>query len=161
MKESDDIRFAEIIMGVADNFRDTVTGDGIDMRFEALKEFSVEQIYAASLKIMKVRKFTKMPPVAEFFTAIEGDTKAMALEAWGSVMQYLGNGCYGADPTNDKTQEVVRRLGGWDFLSMQTFEKLHWVEKKFMENFESFNDDNKPIMIDGKVEKVLEQIGMG
>jgi len=73
MKPTDEKRFVQIMLGVADNARDTITPEGMAFRFSALKQFSIEQIEAAALKIVYARKYTKMPPVAEFVEAINGN----------------------------------------------------------------------------------------
>jgi hypothetical protein len=51
------------------------------LRFELLKQYTIEQVEQAGLQIMKSRKFTKMPPVAEFIDAIEGERVPIELQA--------------------------------------------------------------------------------
>lgn len=47
-------RFVEIMMGLAENYPGTrLTGAGLDMRYEALKEFSIDQV----AKLIQIHKF--------------------------------------------------------------------------------------------------------
>lgn len=75
MNKADRKRFAEIMTGMADNFRDTITPEGLQMRFDMLSEYSINQIEQASRKIIFTRKYMKMPPIAEFIEAMENKPK--------------------------------------------------------------------------------------
>jgi hypothetical protein len=66
MDENDRKRFGFIMAGMADNFRDSISREGMRMRFEMLKEFTIEEVERAAKAIMARRKYTKMPPIAEF-----------------------------------------------------------------------------------------------
>ena len=60
------------MLGMADNFRDTVSKQGIQMRFEMLSSYAIEEVERAARKILLTRKYTKMPTIAEFIEAIDG-----------------------------------------------------------------------------------------
>jgi hypothetical protein len=94
MEIKDGKRFELLMQGMADNFRDTISEAGIKMRWELLKVYTIEKVEKAGLKIMRERKYTKMPPVAEFIEAIEGGNiplEMVAEEQWTNVMLGLGN----------------------------------------------------------------------
>lgn len=66
MNKKDKERFVQIMLGMADNFRDSITKEGMSMRFDMLKDYTITQIESAARQIMYARKYTKMPPIAEF-----------------------------------------------------------------------------------------------
>ncbi|MBW2596735.1 MAG: hypothetical protein JRC93_12355 [Deltaproteobacteria bacterium] len=157
MNKRDLPRFTQIMLGMADNFRDTITKEGMTMRFDMLSGYSLEQVETASRKILKYRKYSKMPPIAEFVEALDGDSKMQGLEAWGVVMGCLGGG--GDGLSDEKVNEVVRRLGGWSYLKTQTYDELHWLEKRFIEHYESMDEKHIPVLIEGKLNKLLDKVG--
>lgn len=151
----DKARFTQIMLGMADNFRDTITKEGMQMRFDMLKEFSIEQVEEASRQIMRARKFTKMPPVAEFFDALEGSNGRKALEAWGEVVECLK---MGEEPSDPVAVEAVRRIGGWAWLTRQSYDELHWLEKRFVEHYESYEQKEQQALPKPKAD-VLQLAG--
>lgn len=82
--EKDRIKFSKIMLGMADNFRDTITKEGMKMRFDMLQEFSIEQVDYAAKEIIKRRKYTKMPPIREFLDILQ--PKAPAVEDRATVI---------------------------------------------------------------------------
>lgn len=156
MNKKDLPRFTQIMMGMADNFRDTITKEGMSMRFDMLKGFSIEQVERAAMQILRQRKYTKMPPIAEFFEAIEGSVKSHSLDSWGVVMTGLERG---EEPVDLKVREVIRRLGGWNWLSQQSYEDLHWLEKRFIEHFDALDGKQLPALPIGEVAEMIDKIG--
>ncbi|MBW2610687.1 MAG: hypothetical protein JRC68_10150 [Deltaproteobacteria bacterium] len=156
MNFKDEPRFTQIILGMADNSRDEISEEGIAMRFDMLKDFSIEDIEKAAKKILMSRKFKGMPPIAEFYDALHGCDKMQAIDAWGTVMKHLQSG---AEPLDPKISEGIRRIGGWDCLTRRTYDELQWDEKRFIEHYESLDEKNMPVLIDGKVVELLDRVG--
>lgn len=149
MDQKDKSRFTQIMLGMADNFRDTITKEGMQMRFDMLREFSMEEIEFAARKIMQNRKYTKMPPVAEFFDAIKGKAGTRALEAWGSVVECLKRG---NEPDDPIAVEAIRRIGGWSWLMRQSYDELHWLEKRFVEHYDSYEQKKQTALPEPEAE---------
>lgn len=156
MQIKDEPRFTQIMLGMADNFRDEISEEGMAMRFDMLKEYSMEEVEAAATKILRSRKFKGMPPVAEFIEALHGSGKMQAIDAWGVVMKQLQGG---PEPVDPKIRDVIRRIGGWDCLTRRTYDELQWDEKRFLEHYESCDDRHLPVLIEGKMAKLLDKIG--
>lgn len=70
MEKKDEKRFVQIMLGMADNFRDSITKEGMSMRFDLLKDFTIQQIEGAAKQIMYSRKYTKMPAIADFIESL-------------------------------------------------------------------------------------------
>ena len=138
MKESDKSRFAQIMLGMADNFRDTVTKEGMALRFDVLKEFSIQQVEAAARKILLTRKYTKMPPVAEFIEAIQGQAPAVedkALVMANEIVSHLKRFGSGVSPTLDHDPTAKRLMATrWPYrqwASSVLDSELKWWIKEF------------------------------
>ncbi|MDY6910771.1 MAG: hypothetical protein SVM79_00190 [Chloroflexota bacterium] len=71
MNNNDRAEFARIMYGLAENFSAPITDGGIDIRFDALRHYSIEKIKDAAIKIIKTRKYTTMPTVADFMEHLE------------------------------------------------------------------------------------------
>jgi len=56
METKDKARFIQIMLGMADNFRDNITKEGMTMRFDILKDYNINQIESAAKQIMFTRK---------------------------------------------------------------------------------------------------------
>ena len=157
MNSKDKPRFTQIMLGMADNFRDEISEEGMAMRFDMLFEYSMEEVEAAAKKILRSRKFKGMPPIAEFHEALHGSDRTQAIDAWGAVMKQLQGGM---EPLDPKIKETIRRIGGWDCLTRRTYDELQWDEKRFVEHYESVDEKHLPL-IEDKIVKLLDKIGEG
>lgn len=136
MKNSDFEIFAAVIRGLADNFSAEVTADGLEFRFECLKKYSIEQIKAAALAVVRTRKYTKMPTVADFIEAIEGNTDDRAeQEAMLVLAEIRRIGSYQTPAFADtKTRQIVSHMGWGNLCQMKEIESRFFV-KDFIESY--------------------------
>ena len=94
--------------GMADNFRDSISTEGLQMRFEMLKDFTIEQVEVAAKHIMATRKFTKMPPIAEFLEALgytPPSIEDQAVAAADEIIAHLNE--YGSSVTPDLGDDPI------------------------------------------------------
>jgi len=76
MKSKDLTRFAEIMAAMAENYPGTrLTGAGLDMRFEALKDMSIDQVTRAAMKLVRTHRYNSMPTVGDIINAMDGVVK--------------------------------------------------------------------------------------
>ena len=84
--------FSDIMLAIANNYPGTkFTSAGLRLRFEALKEFSIEQISEAAVKIISTHKYNTMPTTADIIDAIGcriSVTDRAEIEA-GKVLDHL------------------------------------------------------------------------
>lgn len=141
MTPSDKTRFSEIMMGMADNFRDFITKPGMRMRFDMLKDFTIEQVETAAISIMSRRKYTKMPPVAEFIEELRPQDPAIedrALVMANKILAHLKrNGAGIAPDFCDPIANYIMRTR-WPYFrwasSLVESEEKWWV-KQFCEAY--------------------------
>lgn len=117
MQDHDFERFVALMQGLADNFGAELSAPGLEMRFEALKAFPIEQVQQAAMSLMATRKFLKMPTVAEFLEHLgQGSCDDRAEVEAGKVIRAIEqHGGYASVAFDDPvTQAVIAQgYGGW------------------------------------------------
>jgi len=127
-------------MGMADNYRDTITKDGIKLRFDMLMGYTIEQIEAAALRIMRSRKFLKMPTIADFIEAIEGSATDVAeIQAHHVLCQVRECGAYRTPSFDDPVaRELVARRWTWAALCSMPIKDHQWFVKEFVHAYRAY-----------------------
>lgn len=138
MNGSDFENFTAIIRGLADNFSADFTADGIDFRFECLKKYSIEQIRCAAMSLVRTRKYTKMPTIADFIEAIEGTPEDKGEEQAMKVIAAISQiGRYNSPKFEDpKTAALVAQIGWVNLCDMHT-DKHKFFVKDFIASYKS------------------------
>ncbi len=161
-------QFSEIMTGLAENFNGKLSDPGLDMRFAALSEFSIEQVRTAAMACVRSRKYFSMPTIAEIVEHIVGSKddhkiqgEAQAQEVLMAVRRY---GVYAtvqfADPV---TNAVVKQFfGGWPQLCSRKEDDHVWFVKDFATHYADYKmrgvENTEPLRGIGTNEKV-EMIG--
>ena len=117
MTDDDKTSFAQIMIGLAENYGQTVTTAGLKLRFEALRQFPLDAVKAASMSLLASRKYNSMPTVADFLEHIGGgnaEDKA-EIEAGKVVEAVRSVGAYRSVVFDDPVTMAVisRAFGGW------------------------------------------------
>lgn len=127
-------RFAEIMATLGSVFQREVDKPLVRIYWEVLSKHSDEQVNSAcQIAITRCRHFPKPIDIEELIPS----TAVSRFEAWGAVMFHLENNAACQDPM---INEAVRRLGGWTFLSEQTYDDLQYQSKRFMDHFEDIKE---------------------
>lgn len=164
---SDFERFSEIMYGMADNFGSEISLPGLEMRWQILGKYSLDQIGRAAAHILKTRKIAKMPTIAEFIEAIEGTPDD---RAESEAMKVIDNirliGRYSQPRFEDPvTARVVGRMG-WNNLCSLPEDQQKWFVRDFMEFYKSETRRKETAgiaaaAVDHDVKKLLEGITKG
>lgn len=117
MTDDDKTSFAQIMIGLAENYGQTLTTAGLKLRFEALRQFPLDAVKAASMSLLASRKYNSMPTVADFLEHIGGgnaEDKA-EIEAGKVVEAVRSVGAYRSVVFDDPVTMAVisRAFGGW------------------------------------------------
>lgn len=143
MKNKDAERFAAIMHGLAEDKGVQLSTAGIDLKFEALKQFDIEEIFKAALAMMGNKKFATMPSVADFVEYLGGgsvEDKGMvqAGVVWQAVKKYGGNRtvCFD-DPVTQAV--IVQGFNGWQKMCEELKEdQQKWFIKDFAKLYGAF-----------------------
>ncbi len=145
MKSDDFNRFNVLIQGVADCYSQTLTAQGIALRFKMLMQFEYVEVERAALSIMASRKYTSMPTPADFLEHIGGGSAEDKAEVEvGKVLSAISShGGYASVVfDNPVTQAViVQAYGGWVKLCEECGrdEPEKWFRKEFAKTWAAYN----------------------
>ena len=153
MQDNDKTRFAEIMLGLAENFSAALTKAGLSMRFDALREFTIDQISAAANKILKNRTMMGMPTVAEFIVAINGGREnsenAASLQVNAVMQQIRQIGSYGQPVFDDPiTKKLMSSRWSWRSVCSMTEVELKWWAKEFSDAYQAFQKNENQLAIE-------------
>lgn len=137
--------------GMADNFRDDISDSGLSMRWELLKGYPIEDVEAACKSILLTRKYTKMPPIAEFVEAIQGAKPSLEQEAeqeWtGVIGQIRAVGSYGSPKFDHPvTRALMSHRFSFASFCMMSEKELSFSRKEFIAAF--LAEDNGQLKIE-------------
>jgi len=170
--------FAKVIVGVSEEFGGSPSDDNLELKFNALKEYSIEQIRQAGTWLLKNRKetFPAVPKTQEFINAIQQTTnpqlspKAKAHEQCDIVLkyfQYYGSAC---DHTFKDTSTKYLMENRWSFYQLGGMkpDDLKWWRKDFVEAYQEISkpqdvellENQKNCTIPATKLKLLAKVGV-
>lgn len=137
MKESDFEAFSAIMVGLAENYGQSLSPAGMVLRFKALSAHSIKEVEAAALSIIMCRKYTSMPTIADFLEHTAGGSVEDKGEAEaGKVLAAISKiGAYQSVVFDDAVTQavIVLAYGGWIQLCQTcgVEEPEKWFRKDF------------------------------
>lgn len=126
MTRDDVRRFSVVMTGMAETFGSPLSDAGLEIRFAALAEYSIEQVEQACVACIKSRQYSSMPTVAEIIDHIGGGRveDRAEVEAARVVMAVKDLGSYRNVVFDDPTTMAVidGGFGGWVNLCAELME---------------------------------------
>ena len=167
MNDSDKKEFAKIFAAMGENFNATVTKEGLRVRFEALKDFSIDEIKQACINLVKNRVYPGMPTTGEIRAAMKIDQPQLEDVAQMKVNEVMGQiraiGSYGQPKWSDPIMtDLLTRRWNWQSLCAMTETELKWWAKEFAEAYRAYANNEKGhkyIEAHEKVKQLLAGIG--
>lgn len=143
MTEHDFDQFANAMMGLAENYGQTISPEGVALRFRALSAHPISEVMQATMGLLASRKYTTMPTVADFMEHLGGGAvqDIAEVEAGKVVDAVRMIGGYRSVAFDDAvTQAVIEQgFGGWAKLNEElTDEGMAWFRKDFARMYQSF-----------------------
>ncbi len=147
MIDDDKKRFRDIMVGLAEDKGVQLSAAGIGLKFEALRQYSIEDVTSAALSLMANKKYTTLPSVSDFIEYLGGgsiDDRAEieASKVWKAISQVGG---YSAICFDDATTQAVilHVFGGWPKLCEETLvDQQKWFMKDFVKFYGSLSRQN-------------------
>ncbi len=145
MTQADFKSFSELIQAVAECYGQTLSAQGIALRFKLLEQCSLAEVRSAALSIMATRKYTSMPTPADFLEHLGGGSVEDKAEVEaGKVLAAIGrHGAYASVVFDDAvTQAVIlQAYGGWPKLCADcgVEESEHWFRKNFVKTWAAYS----------------------
>ncbi|WP_291441156.1 DUF6475 domain-containing protein [Desulfovibrio sp.] len=144
MTQADFDRFDVLMQGVAECYGQTLSAQGVALRFKLLEPFSLLDVEKAALSIMSSRKYTSMPVPADFLEHIGGGAAEDKAEVEaGKVLDAIGrHGAYSSVVFDDAMTQavIVQAYGGWPKLCVDCVveESEHWFRKNFAKTWAAY-----------------------
>lgn len=170
MDNKDLKKFSEIMVGMGELYGSSISSVGLDLIFEALKTYSIDQIKVAAHEILRTRKYTKMPTVADFITLLSGDKEhadedMAELQAMAVINEIRRIGSSGSPKFYDHvTADIIKRRFGWDTICAMPTDQTSFFVRDFKAAYLAYKrEDNRQLLelenIDGGVKRIAERIG--
>jgi len=140
-------QFSDIMKGLSEDKGIQLSAPGIALKFEALKQFPIQDIYKAAIAMMGNKKYATMPAVSDFVEYLGGGSaddhgQLQGALVWKSVKQYGGTrSVVFDDPT---TMAVIQQcFGGWQKMCTELMEdQLQWFLKDFARHYAAYRRSN-------------------
>lgn len=143
MTPADRKRFLEVVVGFAELKGKQLSAPALELYWRSLQHWALGDFLAAAEHLIRTCEFMPLP---KDFEDLRKAGRATAGEAWAKAVANCGS-CHSAlgytsggtcgDPFVDR---VVRAIGGYKAIAMCDSEKLHFLERRFAEHFESIQD---------------------
>lgn len=146
MENKDRPEFMRLLLGLAETYRREASEALIDGYWLGLADMPVADIRKGVAACLKTSTF--MPSPAEIRSKAMGGSELKAAEAWTDVLADMraghGSGWGKGKPfkSDDRTQHIVRLLGGWGALDNTGSDDLHqWTRKEFLRLYGLITED--------------------
>lgn len=169
MEEQDKVRFSEIMIGLAENCSGAqLSTPGLRLRFEAMKEFTIDQVAIAATALVKTRKYSNMPTVAELIEAIPGNPALELKPAHKAeiqadhVLAHLRRFGRTVAPVFDDpiTRQLMNTRWKYQTWAATVAEsELKWWRKEFVEAYQAYAESGAPLLLEHTGS--LRQLTMG
>ena len=167
MNDNDKIKFAEIMTGLAEDCSSTLTKAGLEIKYKALKNYTIEQVEVAVLAVMKSNIYTKMPTTGTIIQAIEGTQNDKAEYQYTVVLRAIRElGSCGHPKFKDPiTQFLIDNRFGWLPICQKPEKDMEFFARDFKAAYVS-QSKNSAAQIDYvpknvKCVELLKTIGNG
>jgi hypothetical protein len=139
MTNTDREEFAKKIVGLSEVFKDPLSEMSIEIYFDALSGFDIDEVSQGITSVVKSRVYNGMPKPAEIIEAIEGGTGVKALSAWDQVISDVRRRgrLQGGKFDDPAITQAVRLCGGWEKICDTEEKNIQFVKKEFIEAFGS------------------------
>jgi len=133
-----------LMKGLAEDCSAMVSGPGLLMRFEALKQYSIEQIETAVMSILKSNIYTKMPTTGTIIRAIEGTDDDRAERQIQTIRDEIRRiGSYGSPGFEDPvTADLVSRRFSWGAICSMPEREFAFFANSFKSAYSTQSKDN-------------------
>ena len=149
MTQADFKQFSALFQGVAECYSQSLSAQGVILRFKLLSQFAYAEVESAALSIMATRKYTSMPTPADFLEHINGGSAEDKAEVEaGKVLSAIGkHGAYASVVFDDPVTQavIVQAHGGWPKLCQdcgpgcEKGEPEHWFRKNFAKAWAAYS----------------------
>jgi hypothetical protein len=140
MIESDFEAFSAVVVGFAELKGKTLSTPAIKLYWGAMRHWSLEDFIVAAELLLQTAEFM---PIPKDFEDLRKAGRATAPEAWITARDAIRSASWsdiessGFTCGNPLIDRAVRAIGGYRAIGMCDSDKLHFLERRFAEHFET------------------------
>lgn len=144
MTQADFKAFSGLMQGVAECYGQSLSAQGVVLRFMMLEAFAFVEVQKAALSLMSTRKFTTMPTPADFLEHLNGGSAEDKAEVEvGKVLTAIErHGGYASVVFDDAVTQavIVQAYGGWAKLcgDCGVEDSESWFRKGFVKTWAAY-----------------------
>lgn len=138
MTPADRAVFLEVVVGLAELKGRTLSKPALDLYWRAMQDWPIDEFRAAAAHL--VRSCPYMPSPADF-EQLRRAGRPTAGEAWVQAVRCAATGAYrNRETPGGLIDRAVAAIGGYSAIGMCDESKLHFLERRFAEHYESMTD---------------------
>ena len=142
MQTTDRKAFLEIVIGFAELKGKALSAPALELYWNAMQAWSIEDFRAAANHLVGTCQFMPTPKDFEDLKRASKPTPAEAWEKARKALQWTVNGYVEKPGTDPLVALALRSIGGANALAMCDEDKLHFLERRFSQVYESLADSN-------------------
>ena len=139
MNSHDKKPFLDAMMAMGELYNRELSTTLESMYFDDLHEFDLQGV----LESMRRHRLDGeagrfFPKPSDIKAMIEGDNREKGMEAWPEVADLARNSRV-AKSLDPITERVVQDMGGWKHFGMSDYKELVWMQKEFIDRYQSYS----------------------
>ena len=142
MQPEDRRAFLEVIVGFAELKGKALSAPALELYWNALQHWPLVDFRAAAQHLIRTCEFM---PTPKDFEDLKRAGKPTTAEAWLSARKacmWTIQGYIERPGTDPMISQALRTIGGANALAMCDEDKLHFLERRFVQVYESLQDSN-------------------
>lgn len=142
MQVEDKIQFLKVLNGMAAMKKATLIPEVLDLWWLCMADWSIEDFKAAAVQVLKRSDFMPGPKDFEDLRKAGKDTPG---EAFATALDWVRSGAYKSTPQSARAKSIdraVQLIGGYKVIAMCEEDKLHFLERRFCEHYETMTDSD-------------------
>ena len=140
MQANDKPAFLRVMNGMAAMRKQTLIPEVLDLWWACMAQWTIEDFKAAAIEVLKTSEYM---PTPKQFEDLRKATRMTAAEAFTRMIHWARTGGY-KQPAKTADAILIDRtvasLGGWNTIACFDPDKLHFLERRFTDNFEQLQD---------------------
>jgi hypothetical protein len=138
MVEADKTDFVKVVMGFAELKGKQLSLPALELYWAALSDWDLIQFKAAAAHLLKTCEFM---PTPKDFEDLRKAGRATAGEAFAIAVAHAASSAYRRGVTGvDLIDRCVRMIGGYGAIAICDEDKLHFLERRFVEHYGALED---------------------
>lgn len=143
MKPSDRKAFLEVVMGFAELKGKQLSAPALELYWRSMQDWHLPDFQAAAERLLKTSEFM---PTPKHFEDLRKAGRATPGEAWIQARGYIAWGLHAftlQDGCPPLIARAIRAIGGPNVIGMCDEDKLTFLERRFVEHYESMQDSEE------------------